>query len=159
MARARHVSTAWAPVLVPPESAAVGAARRSQHRDASESSYHAFRDAVVDPRSNRPAGQPPGRPGADRDVAGRRWRVHVDTCGGLAIAVHGGWPSDRAVLARQTAVDPADLRGRAGRMGGRVSRAPGCAHSDRSGSRAGQARVLRDRRAVDPAEERGRGAR
>ena len=66
MARARHVSTACAPLLAPAESPAVGANWRRQHRDAAESAPHAFRDGVADPRSNRSAGQPAGRPGPDR---------------------------------------------------------------------------------------------
>ena len=53
----------------------------------------------------------------------------------------------------QPQVDPADFRGCARSMGGRVSRTPRCAHSDRGGSCCGEAGVLRDRRAVDPAQK------
>ena len=116
---------------------------------------HAFRDVVADARSNRPAGQPPGRPGTDRHVAGKRLtrRRRTSASDWKPLFAEAGLPI-ATVLACKTAVASADLRGRASSMGGRVSRTPGCAHSDRSGGRPGEARVLRDRRAVDPAQER-----
>jgi serine/threonine protein kinase len=69
---------------------------------------HAFGHAWW-PRSNRPAGQPLAvRCRSRTSQEGRR--VHVDTCRGLATTVHRGWPSDRTVLGRKAAVDPANLR-------------------------------------------------
>ena len=68
--------TACVALLAPAQSPAVGANWRRQYRDAAESAPHAFRDGVADARSNRSAGQPAGRPRADRDVAGSPDRVH-----------------------------------------------------------------------------------
>src|SRR4051812_35298520 len=121
MARARHISTARASVLVPPGLARADADRRRRHRDACESSTHAFGDGVADARSNGAAGQPSGGAGADGDADERRRRVHADTRGELAITFFRGRAPVRAVLAVTTAVDAADLRGCPGRMGGSVS--------------------------------------